>query len=647
MRSGKLPFNRGICAKAFWRFWPIWALYLVGWLFAVPFTMVNRTSYMEALAGAPDREAWQWFVSLMEGLTRGAPGAVAACMALFAAMAMCSHLYSTRSANFMGALPVRRSGMFWSHYLAGLLGLVAPVLITAVITFALSLPATFQAAGDIMELKIQGWCALGGWLLLMLVSTFLFYSMAMAVGMFTGHLLALPFLYGAVNMVAAVSAHLLSYWFQWMYYGFYQVEIMSEPVLWCTPVAKLGEAYILNGAWSKDSAAILLSYTVCAAALLALALFLYRRRTMERAGDVIAIGILRPAFRACAGVLTGLCFGTVTAGTFSLSAEGMLFWAVVWGLVGSYAAQMFMDKSFRVLGKWKNAAATTVFILVLFAVVRLDVFGFETRVPQAEQVTSVEVHTYYLTNWEGGLGNGIQLDDPEQIAQVIALHKTILDEYEQYGASGRVDGQDCIHSTNLRITYNLEGGGTLSRLYTLYYPYDYPAQGGLDPDTPAGKLQVLTSREDVIELCYGLGEIERLEGAKASLSGSYIYILGPDDTGDSTMSGMSTSEGRGDDSAVQMSFDGDAVALMSSDAQRLLAAYRKDVEEGNFPPITLPSEQDEQDETECPYTVEFIWNIGEGNAYHSTWINQTVPESAVNTLAVIEEILPNYAQQAE
>ena len=129
MRSGTSFFNGTLYRKAFFRFWPIWAIYGAQLLLLIP---------LPFLATALRRDGYRLsdLVYIPDSLVFGAASALVA--GVVCAMAVFSCLYSSRSACMMHALPVRREALFCSNYLAGLsfllgvnsilMGLLAEVL---------------------------------------------------------------------------------------------------------------------------------------------------------------------------------------------------------------------------------------------------------------------------------------------------------------------------------------------------------------------------------------------------------------------------------------------------------------------------------------------------------------------------------------
>ena len=176
MRSGTSFFDWTVFKKTVCRFWPLWGAYFAVWLVMLPLNGLmflqmdqHNTGYMEDFAFHMVPEAAPE-LALQLTLVFG----------VLAAMAVFSHLYNPRSANFFGGLPVRREGLFLTHYLAGLAFLVVPNLVIFLLTLLVEL------AGGVVC-----WQGLGFWLAAACGEGFFFYSLAVFCAMFTGHLLAL------------------------------------------------------------------------------------------------------------------------------------------------------------------------------------------------------------------------------------------------------------------------------------------------------------------------------------------------------------------------------------------------------------------------------------------------------------------------
>ncbi len=507
MRSGTSFFDKTIFKKTILRFWPLWGAYLVIWLIALPLNgvmLLRMDAYdLNGYSGGYVRDfAYNRVPQTAEefGLT------MAVVFGVLCAMAVFSHLYNARPANFFGALPVRREGLFLTHYLAGLSFLLVPNVVIFLLTLLV------EAAGAAVF-----WPGLLFWLAVTCGESFFFYSLAVFCAMFTGHILALPVFYGIVNALVAAVFTLMEVVFHAFYYGFSGfTEGAGMVVKWLTPVVQLEEKVSAFWHWVDEAAQVsggervlelqgLGTVGVYAAAALALtvgAFFLYRARRLESAGDVVSVRPMRPVFKYGVALCAGLAFGMATV-MFTGGGEIMLMIAiVVWGLIGYFAAQMLLDKSFKVFGKWKGAVAVAAVFAALFLVVGFDLTGFETRVPGPDSVASVEVygfHAVYLG--DSGDSFGQELDDPELLKLVNLLHKeAVAQRDEERQTQAQLGGV----STQLMLDYHLKGGGTLSRRYSLWINPDEADQEG----TAAWAIQQFYDNHELYWEVYGFAQLE-------------------------------------------------------------------------------------------------------------------------------------------
>lgn len=456
MRSGTSFFNKELYRKTVNRFWPLWAINLVIWLFVLPLNGLTN------LRVEPERFL-RYFSRDVGETVEGFGLWFALFMGLFVAMAVCSHMYNNRSANFMGALPVRREGQFISTYLAGLTILVGPNLLVAVLTLLV------EVAGGAVE-----WVPLLYWLLAMFVVEFFFYSFAVCLGQFTGHILALPVYYAIFNAIVIVAYWLLDWVLGEFYFGFVVLSVGLDIAQLFTPVAALNSVSFnwdlfsevpLKYVYSLEGEFYLVFYAVAALVLAGCALLLYRRRHLETAGDAVAVRAMRPVFKYGVAACSGMCLGYVTSQMLGLSSLGLMIAIVVWGLIGYFAAQMILDKTVRVFKKWKGAAAVTLAFLLLFAAVGFDLFGYETRVPDAQDVESVQLYGLGgVYNDSGSRLSGEIFFAPEIIEDAIALHRAIT----EFGPDGEDDGDpDTTTYLEFRVDYNLKSGGVIRRYYSV------------------------------------------------------------------------------------------------------------------------------------------------------------------------------------
>ena len=460
MAFGTSCFNYALYRKTLARFWPLWTLWGVLWLLLLPLNQLSR--YFDWAAGGETATGGlvRDFADIPGLLTTGVPAA--ALVGVLAAMAAFSYLYSARSACMMHALPLRREGLFLSQYLAGLTMLVLPLAAVALVTLAVGMAA----------LPSWGWSqalpSVGIWLACMSGVSLFFYSFACFCAMFTGHLLALPVFYAILNWLAMVINFLVTALMEQFFYG-YAADYMPQWVEYLTPVYQLTWACgwgpredLPVGSGALASPQLVALYAGIGVVFALLALWVYKGRQVESAGDVVSVPLMRPVFKYGVAFCAGLCLGVFTTqilGWYNTESTPILVTCVLlWTAAGYFAAEMLLKKSFRVLKAWKGCAAALAVMAFLCAVCVFDLFGVETRVPDPDRVISMEANAGM--GYPGDSGRlELVTSDREIIEQVTALHQAIVNERERAGTEA---GDDYI---SLWVTYRLENGSTLSRQY--------------------------------------------------------------------------------------------------------------------------------------------------------------------------------------
>lgn len=508
-------FYPALWKKNMARFWPIWAVYALGWLVGLPMALL-LSGQTDGLIGGLN--APQYFaVDTVRQMAAFPTVATTLCFAILAAMAVFSYLYSSRSVAFFHALPLRREDLFLTNYLSGLSFLVLP----AAGVFLLTLLA--ELGMGVLDLR-----GLLVWLAVQVLLSFFFFSFAVFCAMFTGHILALPAFYGILNVLAVGLLYLINQVLSSFVYGYVNVGRLTELCDWLSPFFRLNNALEVETVWGAEGLqadrllqvrfhgmGTVLIYALAGIVLTAAALWLYRRRHLEGAGDVVTVAWSKPIFKYGVGICVALSVGQVLYQFFvyALPKGGwpLLGFLLVWGAVGYFVAEMLLQKKFWVFkSSWKGCVGLGLAFTCLIAVMELDLTGFERRTPDPDRVVSVSLYPGGSSPYDSGDAT-IVSDDPELIAAVVDLHRTIVSEqsaqenaetgsrYEtRYMEGGqRIDVQTT-GSSRVEIGYALIGGDVMQREYRISYDADALA----DPNSAAGKLNALLNRPEVIEEQY-------------------------------------------------------------------------------------------------------------------------------------------------
>lgn len=499
------------------RYWPLLFLYVAVWVVILPMQILSASRQCDGVA-----DGIMTVLQLQQHnvIIRSIPASVVMSLLFgcFAAMAVWSYLMSGRTVGLMHALPVTRTQAFFSHILSVLGVLTAGNVLIFLLT------ALCSAGFSYVD-----WTALGTWLLLTELMALFFFALGSLCAMVTGWLLAVPVLYGAMNVVALLLYAVISTMTQMFYFGYSSSDI-PEFITWLTPVGRIWDAVANGGAQpievqfrepigtqtyhrfqlpaSAFSTCII--YAAVGIALLALVWWLYKKRPSETAGDAMSFRWLQPIARwsigLCGGLGLGLFLNYVILGS---SFAGLLICQLVMGVICFFAAQMLLKKKFRIFTSrwWVETLALVLTLLAVTLCIKLDITGYQHRVPDAEDVTSVRFDASYAD---------FTTDDPTAVESVISLHRAILEQYDETGErlenQTYLDTEDGPITRYVRVDYQLRNGTSLCREWRV------SIVNGSDIHR---LLTQLMNRTDCRESLMGLDALRKYGGV-SNVAGGYV-----------------------------------------------------------------------------------------------------------------------------
>lgn len=246
-------------------------------------------------------------------------------------------------------------------------------------------------------------------------------------------------------------------------------------------------------------------------ALLALVWWLYKKRPSETAGDAMSFRWLQPIARwsigLCGGWGLGLFLNYVMLGSSSFA--GLLICQLVMGVICFFAAQMLLKKKFRIFTSrwWVETLALVLTLLAVTLCIKLDITGYQHRIPDAEDVTSVRFDASYAD---------FTTDDPTAVESVISLHRAILEQYDETGERLEnrtyLDTEDGPITRYVRVDYQLRNGTSLRREWRV------SIVNGSDIHR---LLTQLVSRTDCRESLMGLDALRKYGGV-SNVAGGYV-----------------------------------------------------------------------------------------------------------------------------
>lgn len=465
MRSKTSYFNATLFWKTVRRFWPLWCAYALCWLAAMPLNIGSSLS--RYLSRGEDAASGIDYVLKSLPLQAGGVMGVVFTLAMgcVAAMAVYSYLYSHRSVCAYALLPVRRECVFTTVTLAGLL----PVLAVNVLVFLVTL-ITEAVLGSVYV------PALLTWLAAVTLMYLFFFGFAAFCAQLTGNLVVLPLLYLVLNFTAYVVIDIVGNLLDQFVYGY--AGATPEVLGYLSPAVAMlrlcgnwgvyvtdsvgGATEIMSNSYAYSGMGILGAFAAVGVALTVGALLINRRRRMEAAGDVVAVGWLRPVFKYALALGCALCIGSLL---FSLAYTGdmagasgaalLSLFMMIGCFIGYFAAQMLTGKTFSVFRGGRNWLGFVIACALAVGFVfscEFDLWGYERRLPDESRIASVTINTN---------GDSVTLQDKDNIAAAIAVHGDVI---ANKGYHEALEGQ---YATWLYLRYMYTDGSVFVRNYTV------------------------------------------------------------------------------------------------------------------------------------------------------------------------------------
>lgn len=569
-------FNPTAFKKDIRRFAPAWVLYTVLLLMGVATIIDYNTPLYRA-------------ENIVELIT--VAGLVNFVYALVNAQLLFGDLCNSRLCNALHAMPLRRECWFGSHVGAGLIFSFAPNLVIGL----LSIP--------VLGLGI-GWSVPLWWTLTSCIQYLFFFGLAVLCMMLVGNRFAQVLIYGIVNFFSVLVYWLVDSLYEPLLHG---IRIPETPFLdWC-PFWKMISAMdlinVVRGHVYNDMGGIESSYidyisigtewgymilcAVLGAAMLALALVLYRKRKLECAGDFIAFRFVEPVFlilyTICAGAFLHL-FSDMFGGV------DLLFLAI--GIaVGFFTGLMLLKRTTRVFRKKAFAhfaLFTAVFVLTL-VLTWLDPLRITYRIPEPDEIGSVTLsNSSELTHWGEGK---VTLTDAAEIQDMLDIHRACLK-----GGEADTYYDEPSYDVAIRLEYTLKDGSTMNRFYQI------------DPDCEAA--QTAEKYFSSVEAVLGVSE-EEIPALAESIRMVYFHS-----TRDSTQT----------------------LEDLNIDVEEMLRAIAADCKEGNMAQMYAYHYLPDVDRSSQVTYIEFELNrtIEETREYGYSYTSITIYEEARHTLAWLE-----------
>ncbi|MCR5310724.1 MAG: ABC transporter permease [Lachnospiraceae bacterium] len=514
--QSKTSFFSTVVKKNLTRFWPLWGIATFFWLL-IPFAFLMNFSrdFYDSSEGAG------WFYG---GATTGLPFFLLI-YSCFVAMAVWSYLYTGKSVGLMHSLPITRNELFAANFVSGLIMIFIPV----------------GAAGMVLAIFqiVMGGFPVTAFLLtavIVLAESLFFFAFATFVAHLTGNVLALPILYFILNFLAVIIEYEISVYASLLCYGL--DDTFNGNASFLSPVIHLmmyvdyvdrsvstpGRRTVFSPEYQYiegwDSIGL---YALVAVVLIAVSIWLYRRRKSETAGEVVSARTLRPialyCFTVCAALTGGILLFAIFGGFDRYQCAPLLaLCMIISALIGYYGGLMLIKRKLKVFDRKSLYGMIVVAVACVFfiALLRADAFKREKVIPKQERVDYVHVYV-------DGLDLRIPGDEAHRACyeEITKLHSKcienkaiIIERKNEMLGNGVTDEEYCWLS--VRFSYYLKNGKQIVRDYDVIYK---PDPEGVAPGSIEEAIAAFSTNRDLqLQSMY----------VDSGLTPEYVFIDGLD-----------------------------------------------------------------------------------------------------------------------
>lgn len=374
------------------------------------------------------------------------------------------YLQVKQSTDMIHSLPISRKVLYQHHILIGILTLVIPVILTALLTGILN---ALLPLNEVITFNYKDLLYWIGITILMNVFIFVFCA---CVAIFTGISAVQGVLTYILLLFPAGIAVLVCQNLRYFIYGYPVDAYLNTNIQSFTPIIRLLDNPYQLFSWIEITIYVLLTIL-----FYVLGISAYQRRKVESATQAIAFRYLRPVFKYgvtfCMMLLGGMYFGE-TQGDLSWIYTGF----VIGSVIGYYVAEMVLQKTWRVFSKMKGYIPFVAVMVIVGLILQLDITGYEKRTPDFNEIKRAYFgdHVHYFTDEQQHPSyvqreraymidpkNRFFFKEEETIKEIVKLHQKIIKDQEPLHDPRKR------YYRNVVIGYELNNGDRIIRQYKI------------------------------------------------------------------------------------------------------------------------------------------------------------------------------------
>ena len=345
-----------------------------------------------------------------------------------------------KSSSFIHGLPISKRKLYITNILTGIVMYVIPFLVNLIIILLLNLGemGKYLQFADIM--KWFGVC--------MLYNT-IFFAFATFIGTFCASkishgILTYILMYAPVGVLVLTSAitENILYGFKGLSSNF--EEFTKLPFIKIIEDFREMSSYYLDQAIKFETSTIII-YIISIIVMLVLGYFIYKKRKLEITKEFIAFKGIRSFIKYAATFLVNLLSYMYFYDVIGKHNIRTLLASFVITLIAYLIIEMILKKTYKVFKSIIGFIIYAVVITITFVILNTGAFGYETRIPKAEDVEEVSF---------GMRNETINFKEKQNIENIIDFQQKLVDEKKK-------------GYTEYTLEYKLKDGRKITRKYDI------------------------------------------------------------------------------------------------------------------------------------------------------------------------------------
>lgn len=386
-----------VFAHCLHRYKSIWILYLVIMFLVMPFSF-----FLSFLSNPHSTNIYIPTEVLFHLLALG--------MSVALPLILFHYINNRQAVDVFHSLPVSRKNLFWGNYLFGLAVLLIPYILFGIVTLGAQAVVNRDLSLDVDYPMI-------------LTAIICFYSTMVFIMVNCGTLFESITYFGIIHIGYPLFMSAVLSFISSNTYGYpsNSASFIGNILYSFSPVRQLLDFYPNWEFYQWWKLPVLLGIAVISAILGA---YLYKRRKSESAGQSFAYIPLFYIGSLLISITVGLGF-VLSLGSKKITSY---IFGILLGLAVYFILDTIRNRGFRKIAQTAMVGCTAaILVTAVFASSNLThTFGYETRIPQVQQIKSVVLYW----NAPGSLGtsaldNGVTLNDRESIEAALSFHKSV------------------------------------------------------------------------------------------------------------------------------------------------------------------------------------------------------------------------------